>query len=220
MYKKDTYFGIYEKLWKFNEKFGEPSTFTKFYQFVKKKKQFIFQRDITDTSCFCKICDNATLMAKAIQKEKKGHPTAPHDLVEKYSCDSSNANVENVLYRCRECPPTKILSGWDEASSSESSTEVSSSSDEESNKITHTQWTREDGKMKKSTKHVTYETLYREWEETVVGLKIYIRRKRVQVSRKHYLLQVRGVGGWLMFISGCFTPLRNVLTFEASSWQT
>ena len=58
----------------FKEKFGEPLTFTKFYQFIKKKKQFIFQRDIPDTSCLCKICKNATLMAKAIQKEK-GHPT-------------------------------------------------------------------------------------------------------------------------------------------------
>ena len=68
--------------------------------------------------------------------------------------------------------------------------------------------------MKKITKHVTKETFYRQWEETVVGLKVDIHRKRVQVSRKHYLLQLRGAGGWLMIISGCFTPLRNVLTFE------
>ena len=27
----------------FKEKFGEPLSFTKFYQFIKKKKQFIFQ---------------------------------------------------------------------------------------------------------------------------------------------------------------------------------
>ena len=67
---------------------------------------------------------------------------------------------------------------------------------------------------KKTTKHVTKETYYRQWEETVVGLKIDIHRKRVQVSRKHYLSQVRGEGGWLMIVSGCFTPLRNFLTFE------
>ena len=68
--------------------------------------------------------------------------------------------------------------------------------------------------MKKITKHVTKETFYRQWEETVVGLKMHIHRKRVQVSRKHYLLQEQGAGGWLMIISGCFTPLRNFLTFE------
>ena len=56
---------------------------------------------------------------------------------------------------------------------------------------------------------------YRQWEETVVGLKMHIHRKRVQFSRKHYLLQLRGAGGWLMIIRGCFTPLRNFLIFEA-----
>ena len=48
----------------FKEKFGEPLTFLNFYQFIKKKKQFIFQRDIPDTSCLCEICENATLMAQ------------------------------------------------------------------------------------------------------------------------------------------------------------
>ena len=67
-----------------------------------------------------------------------------------------------------------MLSNKNEASSSESSTEGSSSSDEESNEITHTQWTREDGKMKKITKRVTKEMFYRQWEETVVGLKMHI----------------------------------------------
>ena len=52
-----------------------------------------------------------------------------------------------ISNRCRECCPTKILSGWDEAS--ESSIEGSSSGDEESDKINYTQWTRENGKMKK-----------------------------------------------------------------------
>ena len=117
----------------------------------------------------------------------------PHDLVEKHSCDSSNANF--ISSRCRECSLTKILSGWYKASSSESSTEGSSSSDEESDKITHTQWTKEDGEMKKITKHVTKEPFCRQWEETVVGLKMHIHRKRVQVSRKHYLLQVQGGTG-------------------------
>ena len=50
---------------------------------MKKKKQFVFQRDIPDTSCLHEICENATLMAKAIRKEKKSHPTTPHDLAEK-----------------------------------------------------------------------------------------------------------------------------------------
>ena len=119
----------------FKEKFGEPLTFTKFYQFIKKKKQFIFQQDILDTLCLCEICENATLVAKAIRKEKKGHPATPHDLCDKYSCDSSNANC--ISKRCRECSPTKILSGWNEASRKQYRRIIKG------------------GKMKKITKHET-----------------------------------------------------------------
>ena len=35
------------------------------------------------------------------------------------------------------------------------------------------------------------EAFYRQWKETVAGLKMHIHWNRVQVSRKHYLLQVR-----------------------------
>ena len=69
--------------------------------------------------------------------------------------------------------------------------------------------------MKKNTKLVIKQKIYRQWEETVVGLKMHIHRKRVLVSRKHYLSQVQGAGeGCLMIITGCFTPRKNFLTFE------
>lgn len=77
---------------RFKEKFGEPLTFTKFHQFIQKKKHFFFPRNIPDTSCPCEIFENATWMVKATQKEKKGYPRTIHDPVEKCSCDSSNAN--------------------------------------------------------------------------------------------------------------------------------
>ena len=48
---------------------------------------------------------------------------------------------------------------------------------------------------------MTKETFYRQREETVVGLKMHIHRKRVQVIGKHYLLQVQGAEGWLMIHS-------------------
>ena len=56
---------------------------------------------------------------------------------------------------------------------------------------------------------MTKETSYRQWEETVVGLKMHIHRKRVQVSRKHYILQVRETGvvddyKWLLHSSEKF----------------
>ena len=137
----------------FKEKFGEPLTFTKFYLSIHQKEKVIyFSTDIPDTFCLCEIRQNATLMAKAVRKEKKDHPTTPHDLLEKYLFDSSDANC--ISNKCREYSLKKILPRWAEASSSESSAERSSSSVEGSDGITHTQWTKEDGKMKKITKHM------------------------------------------------------------------
>ena len=49
--------------------------------------------------------------------------------------------------------------------------------------------------MKKITKHVTKETFYQQWEDTLVGLKMQIHSKLVLVSKKHYLVQVQRAGG-------------------------
>ena len=61
--------------------------------------------------------------------------------------------------------------------------------------------------------YVTKEMSYRQLGETAVGLKMHIHQKRVQVSRKYYLLQARGAGESLMIVSGCFTPLKNFFNF-------
>lgn len=39
----------------------EDLSFSVFYHFIKRKKQFIFQRDIPDTSCLCEVCENAAM---------------------------------------------------------------------------------------------------------------------------------------------------------------
>ena len=40
-------------------------------------------------------------------ERKKGHPTTPYNLVEKYSCDSYKGNC--ISNRCRECPQKKYF---------------------------------------------------------------------------------------------------------------
>ena len=57
--------------------------------------------------------------------------------------------IKNAKNNSAKCSPTKILLVRDEAPSWETSAEGSSSSDDESDKITHTQWIREDDKWKK-----------------------------------------------------------------------
>ena len=84
----------------------------------------------------------------------------------------------------REYSPKKILSGWDEPSSSESNTEWQSNSVEKSDKITHIQWTGEERKMKKLLNMWLKKHFIDSEKKEVVGLKMNIHQKRVQFSRK------------------------------------
>ena len=63
--------------------FGEASSFSCFYNFIKKHRQFVYQRDIRASSYLCEICENNSLMGKALNRSKdiKGHPTMVHDIV-------------------------------------------------------------------------------------------------------------------------------------------
>ena len=134
----------------FHINFEEELSFGIFYRFIKRKKQFVYQRDIPDTSCLCEVCENAAMMAKAIRKQKSGHPTNAHDIVEKYSCDSDDPKcMKNI---CETCQPAKIIQSWDaDSPSSLSETDASESSDDdESDYISFTMWIREDKKIKKS----------------------------------------------------------------------
>ena len=77
----------------FENKFGEPLSFSKFYRFISSKKQIVLQKDIPDTSCLCEVCENASLMARAVTKMKHGHPMNPHDMVERYTCEKTLSGV-------------------------------------------------------------------------------------------------------------------------------
>ena len=82
---------------------GEALSFSCVYNFIKKHKQFVYQRNIPATSCLCEICENASLMGKALNRLKdiKGHPTIAHGIVEKCCCNS--AQDECMQTTCEEC---------------------------------------------------------------------------------------------------------------------
>ena len=87
----------------FKDEFGESLSFSRFYHFIKGKKQIILQKDIPETSCLCEICENASLMAKAARKRKNAHPTNAHDIVKRYSCDSKKIScITNVLLNANQ----------------------------------------------------------------------------------------------------------------------
>ena len=64
--------------------------FSAYFTALSNKKKFEYQQDIADTSCLCEVCENTPMMAKAIWKQKSGHPPNAHDKTEKYSRDSNN----------------------------------------------------------------------------------------------------------------------------------
>ena len=162
----------------FHVNFEEDLSFGVFYRFMKHKKQFIYQRDIPDTSCLCEVCENASMMAKVVRKQKSGHPTNAHDIVEKYSCNSDDPTC--MKGSCDHCRPFEILRSWDADDSS--SNETNESSDDESDYISFTKRIREDKKIKKATKCLSHQEFYEEWKEMVITLKNHIHRKRVQVT--------------------------------------
>lgn len=82
-------------------------SFAVFYRLIKNKKQFIFKRDIPDTSCLCEICENAEMMAKGLRKVYSSHAVNAHDIVEKYSCDSDDPQC--MMDHCGSYHPTLFI---------------------------------------------------------------------------------------------------------------
>ena len=69
---------------------GEKLSFSLFYHFVKKQ-EYLYNKQILHTSCLCEVHENMNLSAKGIAKKTVDGAAQrnPHDIVKKYSCDSS-----------------------------------------------------------------------------------------------------------------------------------
>lgn len=157
-------------------------TFTQMYNYIKTQKQLILQKDIPDTSCLCEVCENTCLMAKALKRYKKGHPTDAHHIMEKYCCDSSQEACINGV--CKECDVMQILNTWESDSSSDSSSSEAES--EKENHLSYDCWIRQDKKIKKvTTSKPDINEFYNEWKTSVLNLKHHIHRKRQQVSYRN-----------------------------------
>ena len=56
------------------------------YEYIKSIREYVYNRDIPQSSCLCKICENVCFVAKALNKKTKSCnmvPTNPHSLTEK-----------------------------------------------------------------------------------------------------------------------------------------
>ena len=155
----------------FNGRFGKMLSFGRLYNFFKVHKQYVWNRDIPESSCLCEICENACLLAKGINKHLKLKlPTTPHDLVERFSCGRESSCMNNICKDCVE-PKWEVGNGQDE--------DECHSNDEDSS-VTFYRWGKAERTQKLCVtmdKDETWET----WCEVIKGLKSHIYRKREQV---------------------------------------
>lgn len=74
----------------FPTKFSKVIKFQQLYQFIKSHPEFVFNKNIPQSSCLCEICENVNYISKALSRNSQELPNNPHDLVQMFSCDSNN----------------------------------------------------------------------------------------------------------------------------------
>ena len=73
------------------------------HKYIKSNREYVYNRDIPQSSCLCEICGNVCFVAKPLNKKFKGCnmvPTDLHSLAEKYTCDSSSRTSMFSEYEC------------------------------------------------------------------------------------------------------------------------
>ena len=85
--------------------FDHKLSFRQLYEFIKQNKEYVFNRDIPHATCLCEICENAVYFMKGLNnwlpKSSEQLPTNPHDIVERFSCDSTSEDCMNS--KCADC---------------------------------------------------------------------------------------------------------------------
>ena len=86
------------------QNFEEKLKFSQLCDFLKRHKEHVYNSNIPHSSCLCEICENTSLLAKGLNRQKRKLeeklPTSPHDLAEMFSCSSVEpaCMLESVLY--------------------------------------------------------------------------------------------------------------------------
>ena len=71
------------------------------YEFIKGNPEFPYNKDIPRSGCLCEIYENSAHIAKAVVSVYKDMSINPHNLVEFYSCYSSNQSC--MEDNCSSC---------------------------------------------------------------------------------------------------------------------
>ena len=129
----------------FQGEFSERLQFNQLYDFIKKNKMYVFNKDISHNSCVCETCKNATLLGRGINLScQKKVPTNAHELVETYACDSNDADC--MTGECDTCLAADLIT--DDLCGEEKDSE-GNDTDDENKLVSFRMWAKEDGAPRK-----------------------------------------------------------------------
>lgn len=81
-----------------SDTFGKDTTFSSLYNYIKSQEHLIYNCDSPQSSCLHELCENACLLAQEINNSRNFHlPTNPHDLAEKYACNSDSKQYMYIM---------------------------------------------------------------------------------------------------------------------------
>ena len=164
--------------------FEKKLSFAKLYNFFKAHKQYIWNKNIPESSCLCEICKNACLLAKGINKHLKFNlPTTPHGLVEKFSCSRESTCMNNTCLECVEPLWNNNPELTDNNNDNDDIDDDDGDDDDDDGDeklVTFYRW----GKVERTQKiclTMNRDETWVTWREVIHGLKRHIHRKRQQV---------------------------------------
>ena len=86
----------------FEFSFDKRITFRQLCEYIKSNREYVYNKDIPQSSCFCEICVNVCFVAKALNKKIKSGSMVPTDSLSlaEYTCDSSSRTCMFLENEC------------------------------------------------------------------------------------------------------------------------
>ena len=70
--------------------------------FIRSQSQLVYNKDISQYSCLCEICENAVFTFKSLWRNEQVLPNNPNYLVQQFSCNSGSRTCM-YDYICAVC---------------------------------------------------------------------------------------------------------------------
>ena len=148
----------------FPKVFGKQLTFRQLYAFLKSRKELVFNRDIPQSSCLCKICKNILLLSKGIVSSAKiALANNVQLLIEDFWCNTQSSECTHST--CVNCSDLEL--NIDDFHNNKES-------------ITFHQWIMVDSKIQKSKIELPCDEICQKFNNNIKVLKKHIYVKSQQ----------------------------------------